>query len=178
MVPRSASRRGLPRLLRQAWSWHDARRRPSRWPQEFMESVLVPQVMLYGFLGLTQEPTGFAIAPSTAERLGILTVRFDTFRHPSSTTEIERENLKGSSATFAFHRASLLQNAVASSRRQLEKRIGTYQTQWILRGFGLAKQRIKMAKRSVFGRINGRPTNVPNSPSKLLSTYPSTGIWC
>jgi hypothetical protein len=31
--------------------------------QEFYESVLVPQVMLYGFLGLTPEPGGFAVAP-------------------------------------------------------------------------------------------------------------------
>lgn len=31
--------------------------------REFFESVLVPQVMLYGFLGFRPTPTGFAIAP-------------------------------------------------------------------------------------------------------------------
>ena len=42
--------------------------------QEFMESVLVPQVMLYGFLGLTPEPTGFAIAPQLPKGWPSLTV--------------------------------------------------------------------------------------------------------
>jgi len=42
--------------------------------QEFMESVLVPQVMLYGFLGLTPEPTGFTIAPRLPKAWPSLTV--------------------------------------------------------------------------------------------------------
>ena len=42
--------------------------------QEFYESVLVPQVMLYGFLGLTSEPTGFAIAPRLPNGWPSLTV--------------------------------------------------------------------------------------------------------
>ena len=42
--------------------------------QEFYESVLVPQVMLYGFLGLTPEPTGFAIAPRLPNGWPSLTV--------------------------------------------------------------------------------------------------------
>ncbi len=42
--------------------------------QEFMESVLVPQVMLYGFLGLTPEPTGFALAPQLPKGWPSLTV--------------------------------------------------------------------------------------------------------
>ena len=42
--------------------------------QEFMESVLVPQVMLYGLLGLTPEPTGFAIAPQLPKGWPSLTV--------------------------------------------------------------------------------------------------------
>jgi hypothetical protein len=42
--------------------------------QEFMESVLVPQVMLYGFLGLTPEPTGFVIAPQLPKGWPSITV--------------------------------------------------------------------------------------------------------
>ena len=42
--------------------------------QEFMESVLVPQVMLYGFLGLTPEPGGFSIAPRLPKGWPSLTV--------------------------------------------------------------------------------------------------------
>lgn len=42
--------------------------------QEFMESVLVPQVMLYGFLGLTPEPTRFVIAPQLPKGWPSLTV--------------------------------------------------------------------------------------------------------
>ena len=42
--------------------------------QEFMESVLVPKVMLYGFLSLTPEPTGFAIAPQLPKGWPSLTV--------------------------------------------------------------------------------------------------------
>jgi hypothetical protein len=42
--------------------------------QEFYESVLVPQVMLYGFLGVTPEPTCFAIAPRLPKGWPSLTV--------------------------------------------------------------------------------------------------------
>ena len=42
--------------------------------QEFYESVLVPQVMLYGFLGLTPEPGGFAVSPRLPNGWPSLTV--------------------------------------------------------------------------------------------------------
>lgn len=42
--------------------------------QEFMESVLVPQVMLYGFLGLTPDSTGFSITPRLPNGWPSLTV--------------------------------------------------------------------------------------------------------
>jgi len=42
--------------------------------QEFMESVLVPQVMLYGFLGLRPQPGGFAVEPRLPSDWPCLTV--------------------------------------------------------------------------------------------------------
>ena len=42
--------------------------------QEFMESVLVPQVMLYGFLGLAPEADGFTLAPRLPNDWPSLTV--------------------------------------------------------------------------------------------------------
>ena len=42
--------------------------------QEFFESVLVPQVMLYGFLGMTAEPTGFTFAPRLPKGWPLLTI--------------------------------------------------------------------------------------------------------
>jgi hypothetical protein len=41
---------------------------------EFVESVLVPQVMLYGFLGFTPQPDGFALAPRLPAEWPSLTV--------------------------------------------------------------------------------------------------------
>jgi hypothetical protein len=42
--------------------------------QEFMESVLLPQVMLYGFLGFTPQPGGFRIEPRLPTKWPSLTV--------------------------------------------------------------------------------------------------------
>jgi hypothetical protein len=42
--------------------------------QEFMESVLLPQVMLYGFLGFTPQPSGFRIEPRLPKDWPSLTV--------------------------------------------------------------------------------------------------------
>ncbi|WP_165246427.1 hypothetical protein [Paludisphaera soli] len=42
--------------------------------QEFMESVLVPQVMLYGFLGVEPRPGGLKIAPKLPTKVPSLTV--------------------------------------------------------------------------------------------------------
>jgi hypothetical protein len=41
---------------------------------EFMESVLLPQVMLYGFLGFTPQPEGFRIEPRLPEDWPSLTI--------------------------------------------------------------------------------------------------------
>jgi hypothetical protein len=42
--------------------------------QEFVESVLVPQVMLYGFLGLRPTPTGYEIHPRLPQAWPALTI--------------------------------------------------------------------------------------------------------
>lgn len=42
--------------------------------QEFLESVLLPQVMLYGFLGLTPQPDGFRIEPRLPKNWPALTI--------------------------------------------------------------------------------------------------------
>jgi hypothetical protein len=42
--------------------------------REFMESVLLPQIMLYGFLGFTPQPDGFRIEPRLPTSWPSLTV--------------------------------------------------------------------------------------------------------
>ncbi len=65
--------------------------------QEFMESVLVPQVMLYGFLGFTPGPDGYTLNPRLPKDWPSLTVTgihfhgetLDITAHPDGRTEVK-----------------------------------------------------------------------------------------
>jgi hypothetical protein len=65
--------------------------------REFLESVLVPQVMLYGFLGFTPGPDGYTLNPRLPKEWASLTVTgihfhgkvLDITAHPDGRTEVK-----------------------------------------------------------------------------------------
>lgn len=71
---------------------------------EFFESILVPQIMLYGFMGVQPRMDGLAIAPrlpSSWPSLTITDIRFhDTTLDVTATTNSIRADIKAGNAAF------------------------------------------------------------------------------
>ena len=59
--------------------------------KEFMESILVPQVMLYGFLGFTPEADGFSLNPKLPKDWPSLTINRIHYQKHVLTIEVSRD---------------------------------------------------------------------------------------
>ncbi|MDQ3439917.1 MAG: hypothetical protein M3478_06155 [Planctomycetota bacterium] len=60
---------------------------------EFVESVLVPNVMLYGFLGFEPNPKGFAVNPRLPEEWPMLEIRGIHFHDAMLNVSVARDEI-------------------------------------------------------------------------------------